>query len=159
MLVYFSYSTWKHGHLSRLKVPPRQKKRQEVSMSLQKNPSFGHCRSVVALYFEFWNLKCSLRYLKLEVSQDAMVHLFSHFKIIKITSREKVMSCCQLLQASILLNRTRAGKRTTVLNFPCLSSTEALRNLRNDFFLVPQCNLKIRPATLDVKNLLCTFAT
>ena len=138
MLIYFNYFMSKHSHLSWLKVLPCQNKRQCVSMSLQKNPFFGHCGSYVALYFEFWNLKCSLPYL--EVSQIAMIHLYSHFKIIK-TFREKVMPCCQLLQASIPLSRNRAGKRMTILNFSCLSSTEALRNLRNDFSLVPQCKI------------------
>lgn len=52
----------------------------------------------------------------------------SHFKIVKVTSRGKVMSCNQLLKASILLNRISDDKRMIILDSSCLSSVEAPRN-------------------------------
>lgn len=51
------------------------------------------------------------------------------------------MSCNQLLKASILLNRISDDKRMIILDSSCLSSIEAPRNLSNDSFRIPQCEI------------------
>lgn len=66
-----------------------------------------------------------------------MTICFQHFKIIKITPREKVLSYNLLLKVSSYLNRTSIGKRMLILYSSCLSSYEIPKNLSNESFYIP----------------------